>query len=100
MNTAVVFTAAAEADVAEAHLWYRERGLGLGDDFVRSVDACVAGLARHPEGYSIVHRDVRRALLRRFPYALFYVVQRERIVVLGCFHAARDPRIWRSRGAG
>ena len=100
MSIPVVFTAAAEADVAEAHLWYRERGLGLGDDFVRAVDASVAGIARHPESHSVMHRGVRRALLRRFPYGLFYVVQPDRIVVLACFHAARDPRIWRSRGAG
>ena len=47
--------------------WYNEQGHGLADEFRRSVDACLAVIQRHPEAFPKVHRDLRRALLRRFP---------------------------------
>jgi plasmid stabilization system protein ParE len=96
----VSLTPEAEADVEEAHVWYAERGLGLAEDFRRSLDECMGRIASHPEGFPSVHRSVRRALLRRFPYCVFYVLEPERALVIGCFHARRDPRVWRLRGVG
>jgi toxin ParE1/3/4 len=93
----VRLTPEAEADLAEAYDWYRQRGRGLGDEFLRSVEAALAAIRRLPEAYPIVHRQVRRVLLRRFPYGLFYQHTGEEIVVIGCLHAARDPRTWQRR---
>jgi plasmid stabilization system protein ParE len=95
----VSLTPEAEADVQEAHLWYAERGMGLAEDFRRSLDECFSRVVSHPESYPTVHRAVRRALLRRFPYCIFYVLEPERAVVIGCLHARRDPRAWRLRAA-
>jgi toxin ParE1/3/4 len=89
------FLPEAEADVSEAYGWYNEQGHGLADEFRRSVDACLSVILRHPEAYPKVHKDLRRALLRRFPYGLFYLLAQEEVVVFGCFHAARDPRQWK-----
>lgn len=47
---------------------------------------------------SPVHADIRRVLLRVFPYALFYVIEENAIVILGCFHGRRDPQTWKDRG--
>jgi toxin ParE1/3/4 len=94
----VRLTPEAEADLAEAHAWYQQRRHGLGDEFLRSVDAALAAMERLPEAYPAVHRDIRRALLRRFPYALFYRLVGGEVLVIGCFHAARDPKSWRTRG--
>jgi plasmid stabilization system protein ParE len=96
----VSLTPEAEADIEEAHLWYAERGIDLAEDFRRSLDQCIATIASYPEGFPVVHRSVRRALLRRFPYCIFYVLGPERAIVVGCFHARRDPSAWRVRAAG
>ena len=93
----VRLTPEAEADLAEAYEWYRRRGQGLGDEFLRSVEAALATIRRVPQAYPVVHRQARRALLRRFPYALFYQHTGGEIVVIGCFHAARDPATWQRR---
>lgn len=45
----------------------------------------------------MIHREVRRALIRRFPYAIFYVVSDEIVTILGIFHCRRNPRAWKSR---
>lgn len=86
-----------EADIEEARHWYEERSPGLGAEFVRAVDACLASIERHPELYPKHHNRARRALLRRFPYAVFYVIQSESIDVAACFHTSRHPREWQSR---
>jgi len=96
----VRLTPEAEADVSEAEAWYRGRGLGLGDEFLRSLDASLQSIARFPESCPVVHRPLRRALLRRFPSCVFYVAESERIVVVGVLHARRDPQVWQRRSAG
>ncbi len=87
----------AEADLAEAFAWYEERRPGLGDRFLLSVEAALSAIQRYPESSPVVHAQVRRALLRRFPYGVFYTVKESAIVVLAVFHCAREPRRWRER---
>ena len=41
--------------------------------------------------YQQVHREVRRALTRRFPYAVYFIVEGDRISILRVLHQARDP---------
>jgi plasmid stabilization system protein ParE len=86
------FRARAEAELDEAFSWYEAQLPGLGEAFLRSVDACMARIARHPEAYAQVHGPVRRASLRRFPYGVFYVVREDRIDVLAVYHGRRRPR--------
>ena len=93
----VRLTPEAETDFTEAYAWYLARGSDLGADFLLSFDAVLSTLAEYPETYPEVHRDIRRALMRRFPYCIFYVLELDGPVVLGCFHARRDPTAWRRR---
>lgn len=93
----VVLTAEAEADIEIAHAWYRERGFGLAAEFLRAASATLASIERFPQGYPTVHKSMRRALLRRFPYGLFYIEKVDAIYVVGCFHSRRDPEVWHRR---
>lgn len=87
----------AEAEIQEAHHWYEDRAEGLGEEFLRAVDACLAAIQRHPTAHAVVYRNVRRALVHRFPYGIFYLIEGDMIVVLACFHGSRDPRQWQRR---
>jgi len=71
--------------------------VGPGVEFAERVQAVFDGISAMPELHAIVHRDVRKALVRRFPYAVFYRVRAGRVVVLAVFHAKRDPELWKSR---
>jgi plasmid stabilization system protein ParE len=65
------------------------------------VDASFTVLERFPEMFARVHGDVRRMIVSRFPYAVFYQIEADRIVVLAVLHTARDPESWprpRTRG--
>ena len=81
-----------EADVLKGRAWYEEKTPGLGEAFVSAFFACAQELVTYPRQYQKVHRDFRRHLLRRFPYALYYQVEDNKVVVFGVFHCARDPR--------
>jgi toxin ParE1/3/4 len=89
----------AEADVTDAALWYEQRSPGLGREFLRTVDVALAEISRMPERYPIVHREVRRVLLRRFPYGVYFVATPDRVSVIACMHASRDPGHWQERSA-
>jgi plasmid stabilization system protein ParE len=87
----------AEQDVREAYRWYTERAEGLGDKFLASLDACLARIAQNPASCQLVHGQVRRALLRKFPICVYYVLTDVEVVVIAVLHGRRDPARWRSR---
>ena len=87
----------AEAEVEEAYHWYEQRREGLGADFLLCIEEALEKISRDPEAYPVVHKDVRRTLIRRFPYGIFYIVEEQNIAVLAVFHGRRDPKQWQSR---
>lgn len=93
-------TPEAELDVDEAYSWYQAQGPALAADFLRAVNTSIASIHRNPEAYQLVDPTMRRALLRRFPYAVFYEVGSLGIVVYAVFHCARNPRAWKRRRDG
>jgi plasmid stabilization system protein ParE len=97
MAAELVVAPAAEQDISEAYVWYEGRRTGLGEEFLRSVDACMASIRRQPEIYPVVHDSYRRSLIRRFPYAVFYEHTAGKVIICAVFHTARDPDKWRQR---
>ena len=63
-----VFFSAAEAEIEEAYRWYEEQRKGLGFDFLLCIEDAIEKISRNPELYPLVHKNVRRALIHRFPY--------------------------------
>ncbi len=94
----VIFTRAAVHELIEAQEWYERESRGLGRLFRGAVNALVQRLSANPRQFPIVYRNVRRALLRRFPYALMFVLEpNESLTVIACFHGSRDPEHWQKR---
>lgn len=97
MTYQVIVRPEAAREIQEAFDWYEGRGEGLGLEFLRAADACLSGVHRNPSAFQPVHEDVRRALLRKFPYALFYILRDDTIIVIACFHVKRSPADWQRR---
>jgi plasmid stabilization system protein ParE len=97
MNAKLIIAPEVEHDLAEAYAWYEQRRLGLGEEFLSCVDACIQSVCRLPELHATVHKEYRRALVRRFPYAVFYEYSEGTVTVYSVFHTARDPQKWRQR---
>ncbi len=94
MTYYVKFEAGAEAEIIDAFHWYEQQSYGLGGEFLRAVDQSAATLARNPQLYQVRYKEIHCAYLRRFPYALHYVIEGDVVSVLSCFHFRRDPRKW------
>jgi plasmid stabilization system protein ParE len=87
----------AEQDVAEAALWYEANEPGLGAQFVDQVQVTLDAIADQPAAYTVVHNSVRRALVRRFPFGVFYTADNDGVVVIAILHGSRSPRSWMQR---
>lgn len=87
----------AQADLNEAYWWYEHQREGLGADLLLCFEESLQKVRRNAEIYPRVHKTVRRATIRRFPYGLFYIIEEDVVIVIGVFHAGRDPRCWNSR---
>ena len=96
MSLLVVTRPAAAAEIETAYRWYEGEREGLGSEFLEAVDTIVK-IAEKPERFPIVRRDIRRAVLRRFPYSIFYRIVTKQVAITACFHGKRNPKVWRSR---
>jgi plasmid stabilization system protein ParE len=97
MSFPLIITPEAEADLAEAKAWYDRKREGLGDEFVLCVEAALDRIRRIPEGASEVFPGVKRVVVRRFPYGVFYRIDPDQIAVIAVYHSRRDPRGWQQR---
>ena len=93
----VFFTPEAEADIAEATRWLRKQSNELPPRFESAVAKAIADAVAFPEAYPVVHRSIRQVLTRTFPYGVYYLIERERLVVVGVVHDARHPSTWQGR---
>jgi toxin ParE1/3/4 len=97
VTTTVVFEIPAKADLAEVKLWLKDKRPGLALDFMICLEEAVERIRRHPEAYPVISRRLRRAVLRRFPYGVYYVYDAPIIRFIGVIHTSRHPRTWLER---
>lgn len=87
----------ASADVAEAFSYYESQEVGLGGEFEAELDHTMRLLTEMARAGPVVHRRLRRVLMQRFPFAVYYRVSGQTVEVRGVIHSSRDPRTWKRR---
>ncbi|MGL6075217.1 MAG: type II toxin-antitoxin system RelE/ParE family toxin [Fimbriiglobus sp.] len=97
MSLLVVFRLEAEVEFDEAFDWYNAQRPGLGSEFVEAVQSVLASISRSPFQHAVVIEDIRKAVVQRFPYCLYYRTHDDRIEIISVFHSRRDPSVWKSR---
>ena len=78
-------------ELLDAQAWYEEEGVGLGAVFAAAVEATVTAFLQNPLAYPRVKGDTRRAIVRRFPYAVYFRPAGDEIIVLAVMHGRRNP---------
>ena len=91
MSYSLSFRPEVEVDVITSYFWYEDKAKGLGEEFLRVFYACAVDIPHNPLLYRKVYKDFRRRLLRRFPYAIYFRIEEQQVVVFGLFHCARSP---------
>lgn len=84
----------ADLDIEAAFDWYENERPGLGLEFLDELRASYGRIADGPLKYQDLRGGIRRALLRRFPYAVYFAVEGEVAVILTVLRASEDPAKW------
>jgi toxin ParE1/3/4 len=87
----------ADLDIEAAFEWYQKEQSGLGSEFLDELRTTYHRIVDGPFKYQHLRSGIRRALLRRFSYAVYFAVEGTVIVVLAVLHASRDPAEWQRR---
>jgi|SRR5215471_11330326 len=97
MSLPIVFRRIAGAEMDESIAWYDNQKERLGLELVLEIDRTLARISQNPEQFPLIRGDIRRALLRRFPYGIHFIVETDRVVILAVFHVKRNPRLLEER---
>jgi plasmid stabilization system protein ParE len=99
VTSTVVLTLEARADVAEAAAWYRNQSIHAAERFLLAVTVALRRIQDQPTAHIVVDLETgaRRALLRRFPHRVLYLIDNDRIVVFAVMHHRRDDPAWHER---
>ena len=81
----------------EAVQFYKQRGRNLGQRFALEIRATIARIVATPDRWRILEGDIRRCLVRVFPYAVLYTIEKDGILVVAIMHGKRRPGYWRPR---
>ena len=96
---AVKISADAENDIDEIYLWYELQQIGLGELFVEYLNKAVQHVVKYPNSYRQAYKNVHRVLTKKFPYAVYYLVNEIKLHIeaLAIVHAKRNPRLIKKR---
>ena len=97
MDYKLIIRPEAKAELLDTFQWYQEQRQGLGYDFKLCVDEVISKIKKNLLIYKKLFRNVRRSVIKRFPFGLFFIVEDNTIIVLAVLHARRDPRRWKVR---
>jgi plasmid stabilization system protein ParE len=97
MKRRLVVRPEARNDAREAALWYDRQEPGLGDRFIHELGHLLSRISEHPSHFPEIDQDVRRSLLHRFPYAVYFTVGEEVVTVISILHQRRRPDLWKRK---
>jgi len=93
----VVFRPQAEEEARAPQRLYEEQQPGLGARFAGAIGEAIQRIVSNPSAFPVVHDEIRRAVVRRFPFGIYFRIHAEDLVVLAVMHGRRHPRRWQSR---
>ena len=92
-----VFHPEAASEFEEGVRFYKSRGRRLGGRFAAEIRGEIQKIVATPERWRVLEGDVRRCLVRVFPYVVLYTVEREFVLILAVMHGKREPGYWKHR---
>lgn len=87
----------AQVDIEESAVWYEEQRSGLGERFTTELFDLIHRIAETPLQFPVIGRSVRRGLLNKFPYSVYFLLEERIAVIIAVLHQRRDPAVWKRR---
>lgn len=97
MSLPVILDPDAQAEFDESYDFYEGRQTGLGEAFAKRIQDVLRRIGNNPKTHAVVFRSLRKAVVTRFPFCIYYREESECVRVLAVFHTSRDPKEWKKR---
>ncbi len=97
MEYKLIINPFAEQELKDATEWYNLQQENLGGDFLQEIDKTITRITENPFQFPKERKQIRKAIVKRFPYLLFFYVDDLIINVFAVFNTSRNPMIWKSR---
>jgi toxin ParE1/3/4 len=88
----------AEVDINDSVSFYKEQEEGLDKTFIKIISYSFKEILKNPEAYPLVKFEIRKFVVKEFPYCIFYINKVEAVYILAIFHDKRNPKSWKKRG--
>ena len=92
-----VFHPESLTEYAEAVQYYTEQRVEVAQAFIDAIEDTVYRIRESPARYVAVDEEVRRCMVRRFPYGILYTIEKDYILILAVMHCSREPGYWKIR---
>jgi len=97
MNYKLQYSPEAKSELQESYDYYCSKSVRVGDNFLEKIEETVAFILRYPTMFPVTIRNIRKAVVHKFPYLILYFIEDENIFVLSIFHTKQDPQKWIKR---
>lgn len=97
MSYKITYREEAEQDIDEAAKWYEKQSKGLGFDFLAEVEKKGLLVESNPFLFVKIYKSLHRAVVERFPFNIFYLIEGKSIIVVAVIHGTRHPKKWQKR---
>lgn len=87
----------AQQDILDAREWYNQQKKNLGDELLLEVKQSIISIENNPFQYPEVKESIRKAIVNRFPYSIFFTISTSTINIFALFHTSRNPKVWEIR---
>jgi len=87
----------AEEDFNNSYNFYAKESQKVADNFLKQVDSCFVQISKNPEGNTYAFGEIRKLVMKKFPFIIYYKVKETIIKVIAIFHSSRNPEIWKER---
>lgn len=97
MARRLVIPPQSDLDIQAAAFWYEDQRSGLGARFLDELDDVFRRIVNNPRQFPRLEAEVQRALLRHYPYGVYFVADEGCVTILAVLHLHRHPVMWKSR---
>ena len=97
MNTRVILSPDAKADIRSVIEWYYRTDANLAFRFDKETLTTLDHIRRFPYRFRVMNGTIRQARLKRFPYAIYYRLKSNSVLVVAVVHQRRSDAVWRQR---
>ncbi len=87
----------AKLEIRESSMWYDDKKGGLGLEFLLEVKNAEFKIVQNPQLWQVYESGTRRYLMKRFPFAVIYLLSKKKIQIVAVAHCKRKPEYWKER---